>query len=83
MQNISRRDPVAERLSKIIAENGVKVTWLAERSGIPYSTLNRKLAGHTPFNTNEVAALAESLRVPVLDVLASLTEWRPSDRVAS
>jgi predicted transcriptional regulator len=60
--------PTAERVSARIAEqikeSGVTVVWLCNKTGIPRSTLNRRLDGHAAFNLNEVDRIAEALRVP-------------------
>lgn len=37
--------------------------WVADKSGIPISTFNRKLAGHSDFTVNEIARIAQALGV--------------------
>ena len=37
--------------------------WLSDRSGIPYSTLDRKLKAHVDFTFTELAAIAEALSI--------------------
>lgn len=38
---------------------------LAEKTGIPRTTLNRCLDGHRAFNTDELGAIAKALEVPL------------------
>lgn len=37
--------------------------WLSDRSGIPYSTLDRKLKGHVDFTFTELSAIADVLGI--------------------
>lgn len=37
--------------------------WLSDRTGIPYSTLDRKLKGHVDFTFTELWSIAEVLGV--------------------
>jgi transcriptional regulator with XRE-family HTH domain len=45
------------------------MTSLASLSGIPYSTLARKLRGLADFTTTELIRLAFSLRVSIAEIL--------------
>ena len=38
--------------------------WLSDRTGIPYSTLDRKLKGHVDLTFTELWAISEALGVP-------------------
>ena len=40
---------------------GTNTNRLAAASGVPYVTLHRKLAGHKPFTTVELVAIAQAL----------------------
>ena len=60
---------VSARVAAQIKESGVTVVWLCERTGIPRSTLNRRLSGHSAFNLNEVDRIAEALRIDAAELL--------------
>jgi predicted transcriptional regulator len=72
-------EQVAAQVSKQIAESGVTVVWLCEKTGIPRSTLLRRLGGHSPFDLNELDRIAEALRVPP----SALMAVEPAARAAS
>lgn len=55
-------DTAAAVDAAIIASGRTK-RWISEESGIPYATLNRKLAGKTDFTFRELFALADVLQV--------------------
>lgn len=38
-------------------------SWLSDRTGIPYSTLDRKLKGHVDFTFSDLWSIAEALGV--------------------
>lgn len=48
---------------KAIAESGLTKTQVSEATGIPYSTLNRKVAGLSEFSLTELYRIACALRV--------------------
>lgn len=54
---------VAAHVSAVIKDSGVTLVWLCERTGIPRVTLQRRLAGLSAFNLNELDRIAEALRV--------------------
>lgn len=66
-------DSIAERTAQIIAQAmvnaGTTRQALAEASGIPYTTLGRKLRGVTPFDLVEVCNVARALKVRPADLL--------------
>lgn len=64
---------VAERVSDRITESGVAVVWLCGKTGIPRSTLTRRLSGHSSFTLNELQRIADALRVPVAELLEPVT----------
>lgn len=43
---------------------GIKLPALAENTGIPYTTLSRKLKGASAWTATEIARIAEALRIP-------------------
>lgn len=42
---------------------------LAEKAGIPRTTLNRCLDGHRVFNTAELDAIAKALEIPLAELV--------------
>lgn len=60
---------VAAGVAQAIQDCGLSEVAVAERSGIPRTTLKRRLAGHSAFNVAELAAIAAVLGVD----FASLT----------
>jgi transcriptional regulator with XRE-family HTH domain len=65
---------LADKIAAEMTRKRVSQTLLAERSGIPYSTLNRKLGGYSTFNMVEVFRIAQALEVaPVAILPASFT----------
>lgn len=68
---------VAEAVSEQIKSSGVTLVWLCEHTGIPRSTLVRRLNGSTPFDLNELERIASALRLDFIEL------FPPTDRVAS
>ena len=60
---------VAAEVSKRITKSGVTRVWLCQQTGIPRSTLERRLAGFPSFTMNELQRIADAIRVPVADLL--------------
>lgn len=54
---------ITARVRQAIRASGRTKRWVSEESGIPYATLNRKLAGKTDFTFRELFALADVLKV--------------------
>lgn len=50
---------------------GKSKSWVAERTGIPYSTLGRKIIGGTEFTISELLTIAEVLGVSPASLLPS------------
>ena len=65
---VARR--VAAGVVRVMQEKGLSEVQVSERSGIPRTTLKRRLAGHSAFNVAELAAVATVLEVD-FDLLAS------------
>lgn len=53
----------AAAITRAIDETGRTKVWVSDRTGIPYSTLNRKLAGKGDFTFSELLLIAEVLGV--------------------
>lgn len=66
--DIARR--VAAGVVRTMESKGCSEALLAMRSGIPRTTLKRRLDGHSAFNVAELAAIATALEVD-FDLLAS------------
>lgn len=77
MEHQTKADAVAHNVSEQISESGITVVRLCEKTGIPRSTMIRRLSGHTPFNLNELDRIAAALKVDVDQLLS------PSEQVAS
>lgn len=69
MAEPTTQQQVAQRVAAQVAESGVTIVWLCEKTGIPRSTLLRRLNGATPFNINELDRIAAALRVPTTELL--------------
>lgn len=61
----SYQERVARTVAAAIADSGVTGVWLCERTGIPRTTMHRRLTGLSPFTVAELDAIAGALRVPV------------------
>lgn len=62
-------ETVPSRVAAAIKESGVTTVWLCAETGIPRSTMQRRLSGHSPFNLNELDVIAKALRLPVTALL--------------
>jgi transcriptional regulator with XRE-family HTH domain len=60
---------IAERVCEEMSWQSVKAPGLARVSGIPVSTLRRRLRGETPFLINELEWVAGVLGVPILKLI--------------
>lgn len=60
----------AERIKSAITEAGITRTDMASLTGIPATTLWRKINGHTPFNVAEIVAISEVLDVKPSSLIA-------------
>lgn len=59
------------KVAKAIQEAERTVTWTAEKAGMTPKTIQRKLRGGSPFNVDELARIADALRISPLDLLPS------------
>lgn len=57
------QERVAEAVNEAIETTGVTVTWLCGTTGIPRSTMERRLRGLSPFTVAELASIASALRM--------------------
>ena len=62
---------VAKTVTRALTTSGFTVKSLAEATRIPRVTIQRKIAGVTPFNTTELAAIATCLDTTPADLLYS------------
>lgn len=60
---------LADKIAAEMTRKGMSQTRLAAQSGIPYSTLNRKLGGFGSFNMIEVYRIAKALGVEPVSLL--------------
>lgn len=56
--NTDTSKAVARAVSAALREAGIAQRDAASRTGIPTTTLSRRLTGHSPFNLNELELLA-------------------------
>jgi len=54
-------DAVAASISAAIRQHGMSIQHVADASGIPYSTLRRKLAGFSSFQVAELLQISQAL----------------------
>ena len=57
-----------ELLRKKIDQSGLKLTYVAERLGISYQGLKKKLDGDTEFKASEIAILKDMLQLSDVEV---------------
>ena len=61
---------VALSAKKALKVAGVSQREAAAKTGIPLTTLTRKLGGHTPLNINEIAIIAGVTGFTVMQIMA-------------
>lgn len=71
MQRIDSHTVAGEVRANLARRAKTKV-WLAEQLGISTATLQRRLAGQSSFSLAEISTIAESLDIPVSDLLPGL-----------
>lgn len=64
---------VARAVSEALTRAGVSQREASTRSGIPLTTLSRRLTGNSPLNVCELDALAGIAGVTVVDIVISAT----------
>lgn len=75
-QLVSRR--VAAVMGKALTDAGISRREAADRSGIPLTTLMRRLRGHSPFTYLELVTLADIAGVRVSDIAAAAEQQEAS-----
>mgnify|MGYP001766405136 CR=1 FL=1 len=68
-QTTSSAERVSAHVGQRIKDSGVSIVWLCEHTGIPRSTMLRRLSGHSAFNLNELDRIAVALRLSTADLL--------------
>lgn len=63
------RRRIAEVIQGQIADRGTTVAQLAQDTGIPRTTLQRRLAAAAPFTVDELSAIAVHFDLDVADLL--------------
>lgn len=63
MVTTTTAERVARSVSQAIVTADRSKAWVAQATGIPYSTLGRKLLGRSEFNFSELLLIAEVLGV--------------------
>lgn len=53
----------SEMLQREIKESGLKLSFIAEKSGMSLMSLNRKINGETEFKVSEIIKISEILRL--------------------
>ena len=53
----------SEMLQQEIKESGLKLSFIAEKSGMSLMSLNRKINGETEFKVSEIIKISEILRL--------------------
>ncbi|AHH20752.1 helix-turn-helix domain-containing protein [Nocardia nova SH22a] len=67
---------IAARICKAITDSGLSQAEVARRAGLSTSTFSRRLSGEwTPFNTDEIAAVATVLDYDDPEVMLTRSEW--------
>lgn len=59
----------AQAVTEALVESGKSQLSLSDETGIPRTTLLRRLSGATPFTVAELQRIAEALGVPVVSLL--------------
>ncbi|MCC3333518.1 helix-turn-helix domain-containing protein [Nocardia abscessus] len=62
---------VATGLRSAITASGLSVRSLSEITGIPLSTLNRRVRGFAPWDTAQIEAVAEAIQCDPKDLIPS------------
>ena len=63
---------VAQATYAAMVAGGETQLGLSEKTGIPRTTLARRLAGSSPFTVAELAAIADVLDIPVVSLVAPI-----------
>lgn len=63
------REHVAEEIRVLLARRKMSGAELARRTGITQSTMSRRMTGETPFDMDDLEAIAEVLQIDVTDLI--------------
>lgn len=83
MEHFTDSEKVARRVGDLIKESGVTVVWLCDETGIPRSTMLRRLNAHSAFNINELASIAAALQVPTASLVEPIAVGAEAEVAAS
>lgn len=50
---------LGRKVDSVIVESGIKKKAIAEKTGMPYSTLNSKIHGYSQFNFDDLLRIAQ------------------------
>lgn len=64
------RYDIAGVIASRLGASSITLRQAAEATGIPLTTLHRKVRGHTQFRMDELDAIAKVLDVPLSDLIA-------------
>lgn len=79
--NEDHKERVADAVAAMLRDKGISHETAADRTGIPYRTLRRRLAGHgKAFDIDELAQIARLLGVTIT---ALITHESPESEMAS
>lgn len=70
MTNTYIDNEIARAVNSAIDQSGMKKTFLCEKTGMPYSTLNSKLRAYSSFTVAEIYAIADALKISPNPLLA-------------
>lgn len=70
MTNIEIDYEIARAVNAAIDQSGIKKTFLCEKTGMPYSTLNSKLRAYSSFTVAEIYAIADAMKISPNPLLA-------------
>lgn len=69
MEHINSR--IAQRIAYELTNQDRSRRWLSENTGIPLTTLTRKLRGLRPFNVVELYEVSSALHLDLADLISS------------
>lgn len=78
MTNSSLTPKLAAIVRDLMTSQGRSVNGLAEDTGIPFSTLNRRVRGLHPFTTNELELVAVELGTSIVELFAQAAATQDS-----
>lgn len=61
---------IAQHVTSLLTRGGISQREASRRTGIPLTTLSRRLAGHSPLQLDELAALADLLDLSLVDLVS-------------